>query len=144
MRRFGDPPLVGKNYVSRPGAYVVLPLADRLLLTFQAGRNQEFQLPGGGIDAGESPLAALHREVAEETGWRIAPMRRLTTYQRFVYMPEYSIWAQKICHIFVGRPIRSISQPTEPDHTAVWLPAQDALRVLASAADRHVLTEFFD
>lgn len=104
----------------------------------------EFQLPGGGIDAGESPISALHREVSEETGWRIAPMCRLTTYQRFVYMPEYDLWAKKVCHIFVGRPVLKISAPSEPQHSAVWVPQSEALHLLASIADRKVLADYLN
>ena len=45
---------------------------DSILATHQAEPVPEFQLPGGGIDRGEHPIAALHREVYEETGWKIA------------------------------------------------------------------------
>ncbi len=79
--RYGPPP-GRQNYRLRPGAYAVLIRGDRVLLTFQHQPTPEFQLPGGGIDPGESPLAALHREVLEETGWTIATPRRLGAYRR--------------------------------------------------------------
>ena len=91
MRRFGEAPQAGKIYTRRAGAYAVLPRMGRLLLTAKTGAPPDLQLPGGGIDAGESPIAALHREVAEETGWRIARPRRIGAFRRFVYMPEYDL-----------------------------------------------------
>jgi 8-oxo-dGTP diphosphatase len=108
-RRFGEAPRSDQTYRIRPGIYAILPLGDDLLLTFQGGIHQELQLPGGGIDPGEHPIAALHREVYEETGWRIAAPRRLGVYRRFTFMPEYDLWAEKICHIYLARPLRRIA-----------------------------------
>ena len=99
IKRFGNPRDFGRRYISRPGAYAILPRDRRLLLTFQAAPFFEFQLPGGGIDPGETPVQALHREVYEETGWRIGGLRRLGVYRRFTHMPEYDIWAEKVCHV---------------------------------------------
>jgi len=121
MRRYGEAIQSGQRYTRRPGAYVILPRGQSVLLTHQQRPIPEFQLPGGGIDPGESPLAALHREVWEETGWRIGPPRRLGAYKRFTYMPEYELWAEKICIIYVARPLRQVSDPVEPGHTAHWL-----------------------
>ena len=74
--RYGSPPESGRRYTRRAGAYAVLWRDGRVLLTHQDQPWPEYQLPGGGIDPGESPLRALHREVQEETGWRIARPRR--------------------------------------------------------------------
>lgn len=135
MRRFGDPIVKTQSYTRRPGVYAILPAGGRLLLTRQTVPSPEFQLPGGGIDPGESPLVALHREVLEETGWRIAPLRRLGVYKRFTFMPEYDLWAEKICHLYLARPVRQLHDPTEPHHDAVWTEARAAARLLASEGD---------
>lgn len=137
IRRFGAPVLREKDYVLRHGVYAILPRDGKLLLTLQDAPQPELQLPGGGIDSGESPLAALHREVFEETGWHIAPQRRLGAFRRFTYMPDYDIWAEKLCHIYIGRPVRPHHPPTEPGHSAVWLPVDQAVAQLANSGDRH-------
>ncbi len=38
-------------------------------LLVQLGARGDYKIPGGGVDKGESNLAALHREVLEETGF---------------------------------------------------------------------------
>ena len=80
IRRYGEAVKVGKPYRRRPGVYAVLYDGTSVLLTHQAAPIPEFQLPGGGIDRGENPIAALHREVMEETGWHIGNLRRIGTF----------------------------------------------------------------
>lgn len=139
--RYGEPPQSGRTYRRRPGVYAILQLGDDVLLTHQDRPVPEYQLPGGGIDRGESVLRALHREVFEETGWSIAVQRRLGVYRRFAFMPEYGIWAEKICHIYLARPVRAIAAPSEPGHTAIWVRLNDAQQLLASTGDSTVLAQ---
>ena len=105
IRRFGEPFLVGKAYIRRPSVYVVLPRINKLLVTVQPVPQEEIQLPGGGVEIGEQYLQALYREVTEESGWIISNLKKLGTYRRFTYMAEYSLWAEKICHIFLAKPV---------------------------------------
>ena len=136
MRRYGAAPETGRSYKVRTGAYAILPADGGLLLTLQDAPEPEVQLPGGGIDPGESPVQALIREVYEETGWRIASPRRLGAYRRFTYMPEYDLWAEKICLIYMASPVIPYGDPLEADHTALWMGVDDALATLANSGDR--------
>lgn len=138
-RRYGEPVQAGVRYRRRPGVYAILPRGGRLLLTFQAEPEPEFQLPGGGIDPGENPVGALHREVFEETGWHIGTPRRLGAYRRFTYMPEYDLWAEKVCEVWLARPVLRIGPPTEPGHTALWVAPERALELIANAGERDFL-----
>ncbi len=142
IRRFGSLPQTAQKYIIRHGAYAVLPKSGALLLTFQAAPIPEFQLPGGGIDAGESPLAALHREVAEETGWTIARPVKIGVFRRFTFMPDYDLWAEKICHIYSATPVRCLGKPSEKDHTAVFVPTSDAVTLLGNAGDQSFASRF--
>lgn len=142
IRRFGPPPRTDQTYRIRPGAYAILPIKDRFLLTLQTQPKHDVQLPGGGVDPGESPLQALHREVKEELGWSIAKPKKLGVFRRFVFMPEYDMWAEKVCHIYVALPVRQISPPTEPHHQALVLPRYDAVHSLGNDGDRYFLATF--
>ena len=136
IKRFGKPPARGKRHVLRRGVYALLPRRTDLLVTYQSAPHDEFQLPGGGIDPGESPIQALHREVFEETGWRISTPRRVGAFRRFTYMPEYDLWAEKLCEVFLARPVLQLGPPVEDDHEAVWMSALDAAHLLANSGDR--------
>ncbi|MFN3575808.1 MAG: NUDIX domain-containing protein [Tabrizicola sp.] len=139
IRRYGEPVKPGQSYRRRPGVYAVLLRGDHVLATHQAAPVPEFQLPGGGIDRGEQPIAALHREVFEETGWKVAVRRHLGTFRRFTYMPEYDLWAEKVCTVYLAHPVRRLGPPSEPGHTAIWLPVEEALLRLGNPGDRAML-----
>lgn len=140
--RFGEAPKPGQRYTRRAGAYALLPRDGALLLTVQTEPAPDVQLPGGGIDPGESPLAALHREVFEETGWRISAPRRVGTFRRFAYMPEYDLWAEKICMIYMALPVLEMGPPSEPDHTAIWMTPAKAALALGNSGDRYFADRF--
>lgn len=142
MRRFGERIRPDIRYAPRPGVYAILPRGREVLLTFQEDPEPELQLPGGGIDPGESPLQALHREVFEETGWRIANPRRLGVFRRFVYMPEYDLWADKICTIFLADPVMRLSDPSEPGHTALFADPEFAARMVGNPGDQYFVSRF--
>jgi 8-oxo-dGTP diphosphatase len=135
-RRFGKRPDPAQTYTPRPGVYAIIDAGDGILATFQERPWPELQLPGGGVDPGESPLAALHREVMEETGHRIHAPRRLGMFHRFTFIPEYDLHAQKLCHIYSARLGRRIGPPSEPGHSAVFLPWDTAEEKLAVSGDR--------
>ena len=136
IKCYGTQPKPGQRYIRRPGVYAILQTQASILVTHQANPNPEFQLPGGGIDPGEHPIAALHREVFEETGWRIGDPRRIGAFRRFTYMPEYDLWAEKVCHIYIASPVRPHGDPSEPGHSAHWVAAGEVPGVLGNDGDR--------
>lgn len=143
IRRVGETIQPNRTYTRRPGAYVILVRGGHVLLTHQAEPKPEFQLPGGGIDPGEDPIPALHREVYEETGWSMAPPRRLGAFRRYTYMPEYDLWAEKLCHVFLARPVLRRGPPFEPGHTAVWMSPALAIDAVGNDGDRMFLGRVF-
>lgn len=144
MRRFGPPPDPSLNYTPRPGIYAIILKGRKILLTEQSepGLPMEIQLPGGGIDPGEQRLPALHREVKEETGWKIAPIAHYASYKRYTYMPEYSLNAMKIAHIYLCLAVRKLGPPDEPHHKAVWADLRAAPGLLGPAGDAFYLRQF--
>jgi len=59
---------VGHRLLLLPSVAAIIHDAEGRLLLQQKAGAEGWSLPAGGIEPGESPLAALHREVLEETG----------------------------------------------------------------------------
>jgi len=142
IRRYGQSPRKGQRYTRRPGVYAILAGEEGVLATLQHGDAPEIQLPGGGIDRGEHPITALHREVMEETGWRIEVVRKLGSFRRFAYMPDYDLWAEKLCSIYLARPVRRLGPPTEAGHEALWLPYEHAADLLGNVGDQAFMRDW--
>lgn len=87
-------------------------------------------------------MHALRREVLEEIGWSISAPRRLGAHRRFVFMPEYDLWAEKLCTVYWARPARQVQDPTEPDHETLWLSLAEALTSLGNPGDRMMLRRY--
>lgn len=141
MRRHGPPPQRDVRYRNRIGAYGVLMQGGDILLAVQdlGADGADLLLPGGGVDPGESPVQALHREVYEETGWRIGTPQRLGVYKRYDFLREERWHARKIGLIYLARPIRPLGPPVEHDHTAVWMDARQAVDRLAVEGEAAML-----
>lgn len=136
IQRVGQAPKPGISYRLRPGVYAILPLGGQLLVTHQGGADEPLQLPGGGIDPGESPIQSLHREVFEETGWHIARPRRMAAARRYIFMPEYDLWAEKLCTIYIAHPVRRHGPPSETNHSVNFIDTHMAPDLLDNPVDR--------
>ena len=144
IRRFGESYRSDKVYKVRSGVYAILPLENNLLVTHQGLSSPEVQLPGGGIDPGEQPFHALYREILEETGWIISKPIKLGIYRRFTYMPEYNLWAEKICHIYKAKPVIKKHEPLELEHTAIWMSPTVARKLLTNDGDITFVRDCFN
>ena len=132
MRLFGKKVNRKVTYQRRVGAYGIILHNNKLLLTEQiTSENKiEVQLPGGGSNKGESLLRTLYREVLEETSWGIKVLKKDGVFQRFTYMPEYKIWAHKICHVY--KCVATIKKKTliEKNHRYVFMNKKSATDAL--------------
>jgi 8-oxo-dGTP pyrophosphatase MutT (NUDIX family) len=78
---------------------VVLDSAGRVLLL--RNERDEWELPGGRIEIGESPEECVAREIAEETGWRVRTGPILDSWMydvgaagRHVFVVTYGCFAE--------------------------------------------------
>ena len=77
--QFGEPEK-GRAYPDRPAAFVIVEREGRIAVvrvTYASGR-ERLDLPGGGIDSGETAEQAAIRECGEEAGLRVSVETEIT------------------------------------------------------------------
>ena len=144
MRSFGERVDRKVIYQRRVGAYGIIFHNKKLLLTEQitSENNIEVQLPGGGSNQGESLIQTLYREVLEETGWGIKVLKKNGVFQRFTYMPEYKIWAQKICHVYKCIATIRKTKVLEKHHRFVFLNKKNSTAAILYTGFKYFVQRF--
>lgn len=129
--QFGAPE-AGRAYPDRPAAFAVVERAGLIALvrvTLRRGGSR-IDLPGGGLDPGETPAEAAVRECAEEAGLVIAVDDPFTRADHF-FINEMGHSNNTRGLFFAGRVIREEpSLKVEHDHALFWAAPLDALRQL--------------
>jgi 8-oxo-dGTP diphosphatase len=136
---FGEPPHAIVPVV-RPGAYAIVADADGRILVVRTPRGQLF-LPGGGLEAGESPRAAVVREVREECGLVIEVEADVLRATDVVHAPDEG-WFAKRSVFFRGRLAGFPSAMTEHGYEVLWLQPQHAIARLAHAGHRWAVAQW--
>ncbi|MEV4318354.1 NUDIX hydrolase [Actinocrispum sp. NPDC049592] len=99
-------------------------------------RYDDWSLPKGKLDRGETIAQAAVREVAEETGLRVVLGRRLNTVR-------YSVGdVEKQVDYFAARATGGAFRPNDEVDELRWLTVDEASEMLSHPQDRAVLAEF--
>ena len=130
--QFGQP-APGRNYPDRPAAFVVVEHEGAIAVvrvTF-AGGGGRLDLPGGGLDPGETAAEAAARECGEEAGLKVdvagEPICRADHY--FINGKGQSHNTRGV--FLAGRLVGEAPElKTESDHALVWLEPLAALQAL--------------
>lgn len=115
-------------------AYRAIIFEDGKLLLVHSAKYGEYKFPGGGQNTGESPVAVLRREVAEETGRRldakIVPFGSTMEYARD-FEGKFDIF-QQVSYYYLCR-VRGEAGPTaledyeiEYGYSPVWISPEEA------------------
>ena len=97
-------------------------------------RYDDWTLPKGHVDPGETPIEAAGREVLEETGYRCAPgvLAGSTTYAT-------SEGEQKVVHYWVMTVVEGAFEPNDEVDRIEWMPPDEAVGRLTYDPDRELI-----
>jgi 8-oxo-dGTP diphosphatase len=126
--------------VIRPSAYGLIQDEHRRLAL--AHNSEGVFLPGGGIEAGETPAQAIARESLEECGL-VARLGAWTLYAvQFVYSEKEQTHFQKRSIFIGGECDRFGALPTEPGYELRWVDHESAIRMLSDESQRWAVQQW--
>jgi 8-oxo-dGTP pyrophosphatase MutT (NUDIX family) len=135
---------VGTDLLLMPSVHVLIrDEAGRILLVRHVeGR---WQLPGGGVDPGETPAGAARRECREELGVEVEPERLLGVYGGPLHRIRYANGdeAAWIASVFAGRIVSGDPQAPGDDEIAAigWFAPEELEALPQSEATRATLRD---
>ena len=115
--------------VIRPSAYGLVEDDHGRLAVVRTG--QGTFLPGGGIEAGETPEEAITREALEECGLVIRLGVWAARAVQFVYSEPERTHFEKRSIFIDGAVAGSGSTRLEADHELVWINSETATQILS-------------
>ena len=124
---------------TRVGCRAIVIENDRMLISHEVNTNY-YLIPGGGLEDGETPEACCVREVREETGYIVKPVRQFLTlheyYEDCKYTSHYFV-----CEI-VGKSTQKLTAAeAERGLTPEWISPDKMLEMYAKHADYASINE---
>lgn len=106
----------------------------KILLTYEANKDV-YMSPGGGVESGETLEECCIRELKEESGCIVKPLKR------FITVNEYSFETLYISNYFICQAVGECEKcltPTEVDHgvTPRWVELEKAIQIFSTYPEK--------
>lgn len=133
--QFGEPE-PGRAYPDRPAAFGIAARGDQIALAEIAipGRRLQYDLPGGGIDPGETAAQAAVREFGEETGLVVTAQAAIVRADQYFVNDDGQTFNVRGVFLTVAVEGLEPALKIEADHELVWRTPLEAMKLVRREA----------
>lgn len=134
---FGLKSVEYNNPKIRNGARGIIINSEGKIAVFNKVNKNEYKLPGGGIDDGETPEVAFERESLEETGCKIEIIKSLGIIEEHRSLDNF----KQISYLFVAKVVNdyhklSLTKKEKDEGSKLlWVDDIEALRLITNCYD---------
>ncbi len=131
-------------YETRTASRGIVVRENGDIAVFNKKNKNEYKLPGGGIEDGETPEQAFIREVLEETGAQVEIVQTLGIIEEQKTHSKF----QQISHVFVGKVLSethelSLTKKEEDEGGSIlWMNPQEALEKITNCINDLVASKY--
>lgn len=128
----------------RYGARGILKREDGCIAVFNKKAKNEYKLPGGGIDEGETPEEAFKREILEETGCVAGSIEFMGITKELKSHDNF----QQISHVYTASVVedtgilKRTQKEIDEGGNLLWLTPEDALDKITNCVDNLKASEY--
>jgi len=128
------------KYRERIGAYALITNSDNKIALVK--RDNNYFLPGGGVEKDETYEECLKRECSEEIGYNLEIAQyigKLPNFTKYVKRNEY---LKLIGHFYIGKLLDNNNLKIEVDHELVWVPIKESPEIMQEEFQAHAIREY--
>lgn len=136
-KMFGIEEIPFNNPKVRYGARGIVKREDGLIAVFYKKAKNEYKLPGGGIDEGETPEQAFEREVLEEVGCEVNNIQSLGIVKELKSRENF----QQVSYVFTSTVtkdtgnVQMTQKEIDEGGSLIWLTPEQALDKITNCAN---------
>ena len=130
-----------------PGVSVAVVDAEHRLLLIRRTDNNQWAMPGGTQEVGETPLTAARREVREETGIDCEITGLIGIFSNPRNVVEYTSNGevrQEFSILFAGRPTGGAISASDESTEVAWIDRADVLNRAMTPGQRRRVQHFLE
>ena len=121
-----------RTYVDRPAAFGILEREGKIALVHivKTDGASWHDLPGGGVDEGETAAQGVMREFGEEAGLKVAVRSSFALADQFFINTDGDAWNNRGEFFALNLQAEQPDLKIEEDHTLVWMEPRAAISAL--------------
>ncbi|MCM1991272.1 NUDIX domain-containing protein [Oceanirhabdus seepicola] len=126
-KEFGEK-VPGVQYKERIAAYALILDKWNNIAVINTSRGNF--LPGGGLEKEETLQECLHRELLEETGYKIEIDKFFDKAVLYQYSPKLNCCLKGIGYFYTANLLEKTCESIEEDHNLVWMDIEEASKTM--------------